>query len=225
MAGISNTVTTKEEEFPTKVILWCLPRTLSTLFAKCMSNIGNSVIYSEVFKDAHYNSIEMPKQHYVNKEKASRLITDGRFRNAIPDETITFQWLKDTFESDFEGKRMVFCKDLAYSVYDHFDILPLGVRHTFLIRDPYKLYPKRKKLAMRYILTLVLALPSEISRTRLHIQSTCTEKCGNYTSTFAITSNRTRWSLMPTISKIIHFQYSNSTVLISMFLSLRISFN
>lgn len=52
----------------------------------------------------------------------------------------THAWVKEKLEGDFDGQNLVFVKDLAYAVTDRFQFLPKGYRHSFLIRDPLKVF-------------------------------------------------------------------------------------
>ena len=53
-----------------------------------------------------------------------------------------FDWLKEQLEGDFPGKKLVFVKEFGASIGREFetrhDKIPMGFRHTFLIRNPRK---------------------------------------------------------------------------------------
>ncbi|XP_072020384.1 uncharacterized protein [Amphiura filiformis] len=58
----------------------------------------------------------------------------------------TYKFLNDEMEVDYPDKELVFCKDMAYALDAKYELLPKGYRRTFLIRNPYRVFPSYKKL-------------------------------------------------------------------------------
>ncbi len=64
---------------------------------------------------------------------------------AYDDSIASFQWVKAMLESSFPKKNFVFVHDQCFCLRDYGD-MPRGYTHTFLIRNPYKLFPSWKKV-------------------------------------------------------------------------------
>ena len=75
---------------------------------------------------------------------------------AYDESTATFKWAKGMLESPFPGKLFVFVHDHAFCLRGYENI-PRGYTHTFLIRNPYRLFPSWKK-------TNVSLMPSRINK-------------------------------------------------------------
>ena len=78
----------------------------------------------------------------------------------FPAETCTFDWVKIQLENTHdEDAQVIFCKEVALSVTDHYDKIPEGFRHIFLIRNPYKVLVsrKRKRISKKFIIKISLA--------------------------------------------------------------------
>ncbi|XP_072019656.1 uncharacterized protein [Amphiura filiformis] len=72
------------------------------------------------------------------------------------DESIaTFQWGKQMLESPFPGKSFVFVHDQAYCLRSNYDNIPRGYKHTYLIRNPYRLFPSWKKAYVKLMPSFV----------------------------------------------------------------------
>ncbi len=72
---------------------------------------------------------------------------------AFDNDVCTYQFVKDELEAHYNGKDLVFCKDMAYALDAKYDMLPKGYRHTFIIRHPYRVFPSYRKM-----LTKIMAL-------------------------------------------------------------------
>ncbi len=75
----------------------------------------------------------------------------------IDDSIATFKWIKGMLESPFPGKSFVFVHDQAFCLRGNYENIPRGYTHTFLIRNPYRLFPSWKK-------TMVSLIPSMIDQ-------------------------------------------------------------
>ena len=63
----------------------------------------------------------------------------------------TYSWVKDQLEANPPNVSVIFCKEMARGLNGHFEFLPQGVRHTFLIRNPYKVFNSWKRMINRGI--------------------------------------------------------------------------
>ncbi len=71
---------------------------------------------------------------------------------AFDDAQCTYDWVKKTLEADYPGKKLIFCKDMAMVIAQEnkYHMLPNGFKHTFLIRDPLKVFVSLRKMQLRF---------------------------------------------------------------------------
>lgn len=137
----SNMCHTREDQV--RVVLWAPPRSLSTAFERCISTLHRKhsiMIYHEPFTTAFHLGPErqtMQKQGLFHKLVA----TDSRY---------SYEWVKEQLEAPYESKKIVFFKDLGYSVDGHYEYLPHGYKHTFLIRSPKLVLTSMNNLLLKY---------------------------------------------------------------------------
>ncbi len=151
------TTNNNNQEGPLRVMLWANPRTLSTVFLKCMSFVEGTQCINEPYAIARVAGPEKPMptddveflQGFAEYEKqfqAALATVDLDLPKAFNDAECTFQFVKDTLEAPYPDKKLVFCKDQGFGVHGKFNMLPKGYRHTFLIRSPHKIYPSWKRV-------------------------------------------------------------------------------
>ena len=153
---------------PARVILWSTPRSISTAFLKCMTFVDNSVIWHEPFVFANRcapdgtiraviektrkeePSIELPLiaeyQTLQNKEVPSNLTSTDNIYEA---STRSFSWIKHQLEAPQPGKDLIFVKDMVQGIDGHYDAIPDGYKHTFLMRHPLKVFDSYKRMYLR----------------------------------------------------------------------------
>ena len=147
---------------PIRVMLWMIPRTLSTAFTKCLSFVEGIQIISEPFIYAYYcgpegkqNDNPDMKQKYGDfLEKADNMseMDQVNLEEGFTADVCTYRWCKRLLEDDYPGKKVVFCKDAPYTLCGQFDDrLPRGYQHTFIIRHPHKVFISWKKLAQKFL--------------------------------------------------------------------------
>ncbi|XP_072019421.1 uncharacterized protein [Amphiura filiformis] len=148
-----------------RIFLWTAPRSLATVFTKCMSFAEGVQIIKEVITSAHLIGPDCTAaqddefQKTCNVE-AIPLIPESnavKIDLAFDANKASFQWVKEMLESPFPGKSFVFAHDQAFSLRSNYGNIPRGFRHTFLIRNPYRLFPSWKK-------TYVKMMPSFIDK-------------------------------------------------------------
>ncbi|XP_071956230.1 uncharacterized protein [Antedon mediterranea] len=135
-----------------RVILWCIPRTVSTAFEKCMSNLDDVQIINEPYVSAYIFGPEMkqPLESFAeNEEKiiAKTTKVDLGFDAGWDTNKATYKFTKENLlEAEYQGKKVVFVKDMAYGIAWKLHMLPEGYRHAFLIRNPIKVFTSWKKV-------------------------------------------------------------------------------
>ena len=113
---------------PIRVMLWTCPRSVSTAFTRSILELDSVEVFNEEFTAAYFFGPER--------------IRDRNTINMAPNHT--FKWVKQRLEADYPGKVAVFGKDFAYPLVDRYDLIPQGFYHTFLIRNPTKVFVSLK---------------------------------------------------------------------------------
>ncbi len=132
-----------------RVFLWSNPRSLSTVFEKCISSLHGTQIINEPFSAAHdlgpdrapvpdFVNVDIGKAYFSHYEGIPRAENHAEFINAFDHDICSYEFVKNKLERPYCDKSLVFCKDLCYGIHNKYHMLPVGYRHTFLIRDPRK---------------------------------------------------------------------------------------
>ncbi|XP_071943819.1 uncharacterized protein [Antedon mediterranea] len=135
-----------------RVILWCIPRTVSTAFGKCMSNLDDVQIINEPYVSAYAIGPEMfsPSEHL--KKEAEEFVgksseIDLGFHPGWETNKATYKFIKENIlEAEYPDKKVVFVKDMSHGIAWKLHMLPEGYRHAFLIRNPVKVFTSWKKV-------------------------------------------------------------------------------
>ncbi|XP_072033062.1 uncharacterized protein [Amphiura filiformis] len=153
---------TNGKSHPQRVFLWSVPRSLSTVFGKCMSFIPKTQIVNEPFNCAYHMGPEMQQNDSkpVSDDEVAKYekgLADkiNEMKHELPmafdAKVCTYNFVKSELEADYPGKELVFCKDMAYGLVGKYDMLPEGYRHTFIIRNPYRMFPSHRKLLAKIL--------------------------------------------------------------------------
>ncbi|XP_041485635.1 uncharacterized protein LOC121431923 [Lytechinus variegatus] len=162
------------ERKPFRVIMWCVPRSISTALTKCFSWIDNTKIWFEPYCLAFIQDYAMKSMGVTLPAKAADLSPDfvsqlnaatkgtpleNRLKPEVMDLSIL---LRDGVREQLDSlpdDQSVFVKDMAYGVTNFLDLLPSkesGFKHTFLIRDPERVFPSWRNLLMAQMKRLPL---------------------------------------------------------------------
>ncbi len=123
-----------------RVFLWGTPRCLSTAFLRGLSNVDDFQIWYEPYLMVKRRDSDFPWAKDLDVSKVPRHFY------SMKAEYNTFDWVKRQLEGDFPGKRVVFVKEMVEGIHEHYDKLPRGYHHTFLIRHPLKAFASLKNL-------------------------------------------------------------------------------
>ncbi|XP_071785510.1 uncharacterized protein [Asterias amurensis] len=133
-----------------RLVTWTMPRSVSTAFTKFMSlACENSTVLFEPYLNAYWFGPERIQDatHRATVEaiqvEVNRRITHMGGRDV---SDFTFGFVKEQLEAPHTGKKLVFCKDMAFTVVDKLEFLPKDYRHLFLIRHPLKVFASWRKL-------------------------------------------------------------------------------
>ena len=132
-----------------RVMLWGMARGLTTVFEKCMSFVEGVQIINEPFQCAAtlgpegvmwgQQSAEGGDDYLESMaQQIEQIDQGGESWHGWDDKCCTYKWVKNTLESDYPGKKLVFCKDLISGIVNKYEYLPKGYQHTFIIRNPVK---------------------------------------------------------------------------------------
>lgn len=122
---------------PTRVMLWGVPRSLSTAFVKCFDALENTEIFLEPFSSAYF----------FGPEKRCPTVEGVQ---TPEDPEYKYGWVKKQLEAEYKGKDVVFCKDMGFAIDGRYDAIPEGFRHTFIIRKPSKALMSYHKVVNSY---------------------------------------------------------------------------
>ncbi|XP_003729342.1 uncharacterized protein LOC100890468 [Strongylocentrotus purpuratus] len=139
---------------PTRVGLWCVPRSTSTVLTKCLSAIDGMEVYLELYSYASllrgYYSTSTGRQlpcDIVGNEAVYAEANDIWEKNVgyrmLP-RWMSYQTIKEDLEN--ASSQYVLLKEMASNPIDP-HCLPEGYKYTFLIRDPSRVFTSARKIA------------------------------------------------------------------------------
>ncbi|XP_071498662.1 uncharacterized protein [Diadema antillarum] len=123
---------------PVRVMLWSLPRSCTTVFTRCMESLGSALGGGEIFWEP-FVSCEFygPDRRHFFANDSPQLLNDK----------YTYAYVRDLMEQDFPQGKLVFGKDVTIGIMGKFEYIPKNYRHSFLIRDPRKVFPSIQRLS------------------------------------------------------------------------------
>ncbi|XP_071958672.1 uncharacterized protein [Antedon mediterranea] len=138
-----------------RVMLWSVPRSVSTAFVVCMSNLNDVQIMNEPYIAAYLMGPDIKdKPEYILElmENMNKITSELEVNcnEAWESENFTYSAAKDNLEADYTDKKVIFAKDMSYAIADKLNMLPHGYRHAFLIRNPGKVFPSWKNLLNKF---------------------------------------------------------------------------
>ncbi|XP_033120328.1 branched-chain-amino-acid aminotransferase-like protein 1 [Anneissia japonica] len=139
-----------------RILLWCVPRSVSTAFVMSMGNLDDVKIINEPYISAFRVGPDIQDRSEAYKEMTENMqkITAGvevNCKNALESGDCSYEYIKENIlEAEYPGKKVVIAKDMSYAISEQLHMLPKGYRHAFLIRNPAKVFPSYKKLLDRF---------------------------------------------------------------------------
>ncbi|XP_072018501.1 uncharacterized protein [Amphiura filiformis] len=144
-----------------RIFLWTIPRSLATVFTKCMSFAEGVQIINEPLVAANCFGPECnaAEDGELQKTLKEGIVfpesKPGKVTLAFDESIATFKWVKQMLESPFPGKSFVFVHAQAFALRSNYDNIPRGYTHTFLIRNPYRVFPSWKKILVKLMPSFV----------------------------------------------------------------------
>ncbi|XP_071488749.1 uncharacterized protein [Diadema antillarum] len=151
-----------------RVIMWCVPRSVSTAMTKCMSFVDGAEVWLEPyvvskiakdFRELYYTDFEqLPIDIDGNEEvylDAVKKLNLGCDTQSFKLDLLSPIKLKQKFDSIPSTTKFVFVKDMASGMppsrYQYLPDPSSGFRHFFLIRHPVKAYKSFRKTMLEAI--------------------------------------------------------------------------
>ncbi|XP_033111294.1 branched-chain-amino-acid aminotransferase-like protein 2 [Anneissia japonica] len=110
-------------ESTTRVILWSAPRCMSTAFMRSINTLDDSVVFHENFTAAYL---------FGPEGNGKKLFSLAPY--------YTYDYVKALLEQEIPNKEVIFVKDFPFALKGNFEKIPDGYVHTFLIRNPTKVF-------------------------------------------------------------------------------------
>ncbi|XP_071498919.1 uncharacterized protein [Diadema antillarum] len=171
------------EQDQVRVLMWCTPRSTSTVFAKCLSFVPESQIFFEPYGYCYSFldklraagiSVDLessePYKH-VSDDMWQKLMATIHADLAEPVDHNMFMYphIKRMLDNPNPSKKVIFVKDMAYGIVDSTQFLPDSLsnyRFAFLIRHPIRVFSswKRAVLNIHAVLEQGRAKNSEASK-------------------------------------------------------------
>nr|XP_054747962.1 uncharacterized protein LOC129253552 [Lytechinus pictus] len=164
----TSSATTDSNQHQTRVMLWCTPRSTSTILTKCLSFVPNTQVYFEPYYFC-YEALERLKSLGIDVDPSSiksyddvkttdwwttaNLISGGDCgKEGTPDfNKMKYPCIKDLCENPSPDKDVIFVKDMAYCIDGRYNFLPeksLGYRYAFLLRHPRKVFASWRRIML-----------------------------------------------------------------------------
>ncbi|XP_071803337.1 uncharacterized protein [Asterias amurensis] len=139
----------------TRVLLWAVPRSCSSVLLRSLSNIPDSQIIFELYTSAtDPNRLGGPTVSTEPTYEGIELDGNGLLKgpgSGFKSSICSFEWVKRQLEADYQGKKVIIAKEMAKFITGRYDLIPKGYQHMFLIRNPYKVFPSWKKLTINLL--------------------------------------------------------------------------
>ncbi|XP_071829060.1 uncharacterized protein [Apostichopus japonicus] len=153
---------------PTRIFLWIIARTNSTVFTKCMTFVEGVQVWYEPYLSCALNETmwnpefkkgdpvaDKFRQTLKENEASDKMkeiradmkpkVESSSFINY--QEKFKYPWVKEQLELPEPSKDFVFIKDHSFAIVDHMEALPdVPTRHTFIIRHPRQVYTSLKNV-------------------------------------------------------------------------------
>ncbi len=136
-----------------RLAVWTTPRSVSTALTNVFSLVEDSTIFFESYLGAHWFGPECLQDagHLASaKALVGKAAAESTLTRGYESPECTYGKVKEQLDAPHTGKKLVFCKDMAFSVVDKLDFLPKEYRHVFLIRNPIKVFTAWKKMYERF---------------------------------------------------------------------------
>ncbi|KAJ8045820.1 hypothetical protein HOLleu_08914 [Holothuria leucospilota] len=129
---------------------------------KCMSFVDGVQIWHEPYLYSYHNEkfrdpvvIEKMAEFGMNFHEMEKMLKSMMEKVTVgkrmKNELFSFPWVKKQLETQDPDKKVIFIKDMAHILNNRYEHLPTvrKYRHTFLIRDPSRMYASFKNMMLK----------------------------------------------------------------------------
>ncbi|XP_022104346.1 branched-chain-amino-acid aminotransferase-like protein 2 [Acanthaster planci] len=149
-----------------RMFLWCVPRTCSTVLLKCLSFVQGLQVVNQPYYCAYFIGPEGKKSDWpdMNDPVDKRLFetyyhASSNDDRGFDEKNCTYGWIRDQIlEASYRDKTILLCKDMAHYLNSRYNELPGDFKYSFLIRHPVKVHLSWKK----YLEKLLPSLTNDI---------------------------------------------------------------
>ena len=144
---------------PKRILMWTLPRSSPAFMMKCFSHVPQVQIINEPYNSAmtfgpegfrktgHVNGIKKFGD-FIDKVRTEIEKNADKYSHGVNDDECTYDWVKNTLDGDWPGKKVVFCEDFIHPISTKMDKIPYGYTHSFFICNPTKVFLENRKGTM-----------------------------------------------------------------------------
>ncbi|KAJ8050385.1 hypothetical protein HOLleu_03572 [Holothuria leucospilota] len=144
-------------DVPNKIFLWTNPRSLSTVFEKCVSCMDGADVWHEPYLISFVNHVNSSPELLQRYPKIKNTMGEGQEASVgdggalQPSSVFRYDWVQEQLEAPLKKeKKFLFVKDWPGAIDGHFDKLPkVPFQHTFIIRNPLRCATSFRKTCMR----------------------------------------------------------------------------
>ncbi|XP_033626585.1 branched-chain-amino-acid aminotransferase-like protein 2 [Asterias rubens] len=126
---------------PKRIAIWSHPRSLSTALVMSLGNYGKVEVFNEFYGGAYAFGPE-------------KKVSSPPPLPIPPEKDLTYDAVKALLETDYPDQELIIFKDHAAALDKKYDKLPQGFVHTFIIRDPTKMFLSNQKMAEKSGMTI-----------------------------------------------------------------------
>ncbi|XP_071498676.1 uncharacterized protein [Diadema antillarum] len=142
-----------------KVMMWCVPRSISSAFVKCLSAISHTEVWFEPYTFSnlgrieykHHTNEDIPTEYDGNEkafQKAATLLEIMAHTKFEP-ERLPYASVKRGLE--MSASKNVIAKDMGSALTEnYYQFIPDGFKHTFLIRHPLRYILSYRKAVYKH---------------------------------------------------------------------------
>lgn len=157
-----------------RVLLWCTPRSTSSIITKCLSFVPGTQVFFEPYYFCYEALARLKELGKVGEEEiapevgmgmeesyggvaaedwrlATKMISGEDCGERVDYDKMKYHRIKELLDKPDPNRKGIFLKEVAYTIDGHYDFLPdksSGYRHAFLLRHPIKVFASWRKVML-----------------------------------------------------------------------------
>ncbi|XP_041466421.1 uncharacterized protein LOC121416953 [Lytechinus variegatus] len=144
-----------------RVMMWCTPRSISSVFCKCLSFVPDIDVFFDTYYFAYEAEIDLGTIGKVVDHdagnideadwvKAAEMICEEKCDNRVKLDMLKYPVIKSMLDNPDPNKKAIFYKGVSQSMDSkHYRFLPdksSNYKHSFFLRHPAKVFSSWKKV-------------------------------------------------------------------------------